>query len=66
MRPAVSGQVRLVADFEGRSTQSDLKVPVECAEHEPSDLSLAMLKQDIEARPSKAISADDERCAARA
>ena len=50
MRPAVSGQVRLVADFEGHSTQANLKVLVERAEHEPPDLSPSALKQEIEAR----------------
>jgi len=50
MAPAVSGQVRLVADFEGHSTQGNLKVLVERAEHEPPGTSLAALKQEIEAR----------------
>ena len=50
MRPTVSGQVRLVADFEGHSTQANLKVLVERAEHEPPGQSLPALKQDIEAR----------------
>jgi len=50
MAPVVSGQVRLVADFEGHSTQSNLKVLVERAAHEPPDLSLQALKHDIETR----------------
>jgi phenylacetate-CoA ligase len=50
MAPAVSGQVRLVADFEGHSTQGNLKVLVERAEHEPPGTSTAALKQEIEAR----------------
>ena len=50
MRPAVSGQVRLVADFEGHSTQANLKVLVERAQHEPPGLSPSALKQEIEAR----------------
>jgi len=50
MRPAVSGQVRLVADFEGHSTQANLKVLVERAEREPDGTSLAALKHAIEAR----------------
>ncbi len=55
MRPAVSGQVRLVADFEGHSTQANLKLLVERAEHEPPALSLPALKQDIEARVRGAL-----------
>lgn len=50
MRPAVSGQVRLIADFEGHSTQANLKVLVERAEAEPPGVSLAALKHDIESR----------------
>ena len=56
MRPTVSGQVRLVADFEGHSTQANLKVVVERAEHEPPGLRLDALKQDIEARIRGALS----------
>jgi phenylacetate-CoA ligase len=60
MAPAVSGQVRLVADFEGHSTQSNLKVLVERAAHEPPGLSLPALKHDIETRirGSLAVKAD--------
>lgn len=50
LRPAVSGQVRVIADFEGHSTQANLKLLVERAEHEPAGLSLAALRQEIEAR----------------
>ncbi|HEX7034953.1 MAG TPA: hypothetical protein VF210_04230, partial [Pseudomonadales bacterium] len=50
MRPAVSGQVRLVADFEGHSTQRNLTVLVERAEAEPTGLSLPALKDEIERR----------------
>ena len=50
MRPAVSGQVRVIADFEGHSTQANLKLLVERAGHEPSDLSLPALRQAIEDR----------------
>ncbi len=56
MRPAVSGQVRIVADFEGHSTQGNLKVLVERAEHEPAGLSPAALKQEIAARIRGALS----------
>ncbi|MFO1221498.1 MAG: AMP-binding protein [Burkholderiaceae bacterium] len=55
MRPAVSGQVRIVADFEGHSTQGNLKVLVERAEHEPAGLSAAALKQEIAANPRHAV-----------
>ena len=50
MCPTVSGQVRLIADFEGHSTQANLKLLVERAGHEPSDLSLPALRQAIEDR----------------
>jgi phenylacetate-CoA ligase len=60
MRPAVSGQVRLVADFDGHSTQANLKVLVERAEHEPPGLSLAALKQDIESRIRGALAVKAE------
>ena len=60
MRPAVSGQVRLVADFDGHSTQANLKLLVERAEHEPPGLSLAALKQDIESRIRGALAVKAE------
>jgi phenylacetate-CoA ligase len=60
MRPMVSGQVRVIADFEGHSTQANLKLLVERAEHEPAGLSLATLKQDIEARVRSALSVKAE------
>ena len=60
MRPAVSGQVRVVADFDGHSTQSNLKLLVERADHEPPGLSLPALKQDIEARVRGALSVKAE------
>lgn len=60
MRPAVSGQVRVIADFDGHSTQANLKLLVERAEHEPPGLSLAALKQDIEARVRGALSVKAE------
>jgi phenylacetate-CoA ligase len=50
LRPTVSGQVRLIADFEGHSTQANLKLLVERAGHEPEGTSLPALKQAIEAR----------------
>jgi len=56
MRPAVSGQLRIVADFEGHSTQGNLKVLVERAEHEPPGLSPAALKHEIAARIRGALS----------
>jgi phenylacetate-CoA ligase len=55
MRPAVSGQVRLVADFEGHSTQANLKLLVERAADEPAGLSLEALRQEIEARVRGAL-----------
>jgi phenylacetate-CoA ligase len=60
MRPTVSGQVRVVADFDGHSTQANLKLLVERAEHEPLGLSLPALKQDIEARVRGALSVKAE------
>jgi phenylacetate-CoA ligase len=60
MRPTASGQVRVIADFEGHSTQANLKLLVERAEHEPAGLSLAALKQDIEARVRGALSVKAE------
>jgi phenylacetate-CoA ligase len=60
MRPVVSGQVRVIADFEGHSTQANLKLLVERAEHEPAGLSLAALRQDIEARIRGALSVKAE------
>ncbi len=60
MRPAVSGQVRLVADFEGHSTQSNLKLLVERARHEPPELSLLALKQEIETRIRGALAVKAE------
>ena len=60
MRPTVSGQVRVVADFDGHSTQANLKLLVERAEHEPPGLSLPALKQDIEARVRGALSVKAE------
>jgi phenylacetate-CoA ligase len=60
MRPAVSGQVRLVADFDGHSTQENLKLLVERAEHEPPGLSLTALKQDIESRTRGALAVKAE------
>ncbi|MFO1220139.1 MAG: phenylacetate--CoA ligase family protein [Burkholderiaceae bacterium] len=56
MRPAVSGQVRVVADFEGHSTQKNLELLVERAQAEPAGVSLAALKQEIEARIRGALS----------
>ena len=50
MRPLVSGQVRVIADFEGHSTQSNLKLLVERAEHETPGVQPKALKQEIEAR----------------
>ncbi|MFT3820208.1 MAG: phenylacetate--CoA ligase family protein [Rubrivivax sp.] len=55
MRPAVSGQVRVIADFEGHSTQGNLKLLVERAEAEPPGLSLPALKQEIERRVRGAL-----------
>jgi len=60
MRPAVSGQVRVIADFDGHSTQANLKLLVERAEHEPPGLSPAALKQNIEARVRGALSVKAE------
>lgn len=60
LRPAVSGQVRVIADFEGHSTQANLKLLVERAECEPAGTSLAALKQDIEARVRGALSVKAE------
>ena len=60
MRPTVSGQVRVVADFDGHSTQANLKLLVERAEHEPPGLSLPALKQDMEARVRGALSVKAE------
>ena len=60
MRPAVSGQVRLVADFEGHSTQANLKLLVERAEHEAPGLSPSALKQEIEARIRGALAVKAE------
>lgn len=60
MRPTVSGQVRVVADFEGHSTQARLKLLVERAEQEPPGLSLPALKNDIEARVRGALSVKAE------
>lgn len=56
MAPRVSGQVRVLADFDGHSTQANLKVVVERAEHEPPDVQLPELKQQIEARIRGALS----------
>jgi len=56
LRPTVSGQVRVIADFDGHSTQANLKLLVERAEHEPPGLSPAVLKQDIETRVRGALS----------
>lgn len=56
MAPLVSGQVRVLADFEGHSTQANLKLVVERAEHEPPELQLAALKQQIETRVRGALS----------
>lgn len=60
MRPMVSGQVRVIADFEGHSTQANLKLLVERAEPEVPGLSHAALKQDIEARIRGALSVKAE------
>ncbi len=60
MRPTVSGQVRVIADFDGHSTQANLKLLVERAEGEPPDLSLPALKQDIEQRVRGALAVKAE------
>ena len=60
MRPAVSGQVRVIADFEGHSTQANLKLLVERAEAEPPELSLPALKQEIEQRVRGALAVKAE------
>ena len=60
MRPAVSGQVRIVADFEGHSTQANLKLLGERAEREPPGLTPAALKQEIEARVRGALAVKAE------
>jgi phenylacetate-CoA ligase len=60
MRPTVSGQVRVIADFEGHSTQANLKLLVERAEGEPPGLSLPALKQEIEQRVRGALAVKAE------
>ena len=58
MAPAVSGQVRVIADFEGHSTQSNIKLLVERAEHDTAQPEA--LKQEIEKRIRGALSVKPE------
>ena len=58
MAPAVSGQVRVIADFEGHSTQSNIKLLVERAEHDTA--STEALKAEIEKRIRGALSVKPE------
>lgn len=58
MAPAVSGQVRVIADFEGHSTQANLKLLVERAEHDSA--TPEVLKQEIEKRVRGALSVKPE------
>ncbi|MCA0240763.1 MAG: AMP-binding protein [Proteobacteria bacterium] len=60
MRPTLSGQVRVIADFEGHSTQANLKLLVERAQNEPAGLSLPALKQEIEQRVRGALAVKAE------
>ncbi|MCP5265817.1 MAG: phenylacetate--CoA ligase family protein [Burkholderiaceae bacterium] len=58
MRPTVSGQVRLIADFDGHTTQRNLKVVVERAEHDTVDPDA--LRREIEGRIRGALSVKAE------
>ena len=58
MSPAVSGQVRLIADFEGHSTQANIKLLVERAEN--CSAGVEALKRDIESRVRGALAVKPE------
>jgi phenylacetate-CoA ligase len=58
MSPTVSGQVRLIADFEGHSTQANIKLLVERAAHCSADVEA--LKQEIESRVRGALAVKPE------
>ena len=58
MSPTVSGQVRLIADFEGHSTQANIKLLVERAADCSADVEA--LKQEIESRVRGALAVKPE------